>query len=155
MQSANPSSQMLSLQAEENRRVNLENHQLRDTSQKQASTIQQLQKLLKDKEEQLAIETSDKVRFKELSENYMTAVARLESQLEAVKIKPLSKLSQRPKDTVIKDQTNSLTNAAAQRLKTVEPKQLGEVVLHLKLLLQQQQLPCNSISSMEALLFGR
>lgn len=51
----------------------------------------------------MAMESSDKVSFKELSEKYMQAVASLESQLEAAEIKPLSKLSQRPKDTVIKD----------------------------------------------------
>lgn len=45
----------------------------------------------------------DKVRFKELSEGYMQEVARLEAQLEAADMKPKSKLSQRPKDTVLRD----------------------------------------------------
>ena len=45
----------------------------------------------------------DKVRFKELSEGYMRDVARLEAQLEAADMKPKSKLSQRPKDTVMRD----------------------------------------------------
>ena len=45
----------------------------------------------------------DKVRFKELSEGYMRDVARLEAQLEAADMKPKSKLSQRPKDTVLRD----------------------------------------------------
>ena len=79
---------------------------------------------LQEKEEQLAITTSDKMRFKELSEGYMQEVARLEAQLEAADLKPMSKLSQRPKDTVPRDQTNSLTNINATRMKPVEAKQL-------------------------------
>lgn len=51
----------------------------------------------------MAITASDKVRFKELSEGYMQEVARLEAQLEAADMKPKSKLSQRPKDTVMRD----------------------------------------------------
>ena len=62
-----------------------------------------LRKQLNEKDEQLAITTSDKVRFKELSEGYMQEVARLEAQLEAADMKPKSKLSQRPKDTVMRD----------------------------------------------------
>jgi len=127
---------MASMQAEENRRLNFENHKLRDNEQQMKQLVQQLQKQLAQKQEELAITQSDKVRFKELSESYMQAVARLESQLEAAQIKPISKLSQRPKDTEVRDQTNSVSNINAQRLKNVEPKQLVETVLHLKLFLQ-------------------
>lgn len=79
--------------------------------------------------------SSDKVRFKELSEGYMQEVARLEAQLEAADMKPKSKLSQRPKDTVMRDQSHSLSNIHAQRLKAVEPKQLTQAITLLKLLL--------------------
>ena len=60
---------------------------------------------MKTKEEELAITTADKVRFRELSESYMQEVARLEAQLEAndLKPQPKNKLSQRPKDTVKRD----------------------------------------------------
>ena len=51
----------------------------------------------------MAMSKTDKVRFKELSEGYMQEVARLEAQLEAADMKPKSKLSQRPKDTVLRD----------------------------------------------------
>ena len=37
--------------------------------------------------------SNDKVRFKELSENYMQEVARLEAQLEDNHLKPKNKLS--------------------------------------------------------------
>ena len=40
---------------------------------------------LEKKEEELAMATSDKVRFKELSEGYMQEVARLEAQLSPQK----------------------------------------------------------------------
>ena len=63
--------------------------------------IQNLSRELEEKDEELAITRSDKVRFKELSEGYMQEVARLEAQLEAADMKPKSKLSQRPKDTVL------------------------------------------------------
>ena len=78
---------------------------------------------------------SDKVRFKELSEGYMQEVARLENQLEEANVKPKSKLSQRPKDTVKRDQTNSLASTSAKRIKSVDAKQLTEVVHLLKLIL--------------------
>ena len=49
------------------------------------------------------LERNDKIRFKDLSESYMKEVAKLEAQLEAADLKPKSKLSQRPKDTVMRD----------------------------------------------------
>jgi hypothetical protein len=52
-----------------------------------------LQKELQKKTEELAIASSDRVRFKELSEGYMQEVARLEAQLEAADVKPKSKAS--------------------------------------------------------------
>jgi len=67
-------------------------------------------------------------------------VARLEAQLEAADMKPKSKLSQRPKDTVMRDQSHSLSNIHAQRLKAVEPKQLTQAITLLKLLLQKKEL---------------
>ena len=76
-------------------------------------TIKDLKTSLAEKDEQLAITTSDKVRFKELSEGYMQEVARLEAQLEPADLKPKSKLSQRPKDTVVRDQSHSLSNIHA------------------------------------------
>lgn len=48
---------------------------------------------MKQKEDELAITTSDKVRFRELSENYMQEVARLEAQLGPNDLKPKNKLS--------------------------------------------------------------
>lgn len=56
----------------------------------------------------------------------MNEVARLEAQLDAADLKPRSKMSQRPKDTVPRDSTNSLANkhGVAQRVKNVEAKQL-------------------------------
>lgn len=53
--------------------------------------------------EELAIAIKDRNRFKDLSEGYMKEVARLEAQLESVDVKPKSKGSQRPKDTVKRD----------------------------------------------------
>ncbi len=103
-------------------------------------TIKDLKTSLAEKDEQLAITTSDKVRFKELSEGYMQEVARLEAQLEAADLKPKSKLSQRPKDTVVRDQSHSLSNIHAQRVKSIEPKQLTMAIQLLKLLLQQKKL---------------
>ena len=84
----------------------------------------------------------------------MQEVARLEAQLEAADLKPKSKLSQRPKDTVVRDQTNSLSNMNAQRMKSVEPKQLSQVTQLLKLFLQQKQLATDQVSSIAQLLFG-
>ena len=90
---------------------------------------------LEKQEDELAMAKSDKVRFKELSEGYMQEVARLEAQLEAADMKPKSKLSQRPKDTVMRDQSHSLSNIHAQRHKSVDPKSLTQSVTLLKLLL--------------------
>lgn len=53
--------------------------------------------------EELAIAIKDRNRFKDLSEGYMKDVARLEAQLESMDVKPKSKGSQRPKDTVKRD----------------------------------------------------
>ena len=86
----------------------------------------------------MAILNSDKVRFKELSENYMQEVARLEAQFEAADLKPQVKTQQRPKDTVSRDGKNSMSNQSTQKLKNVEAKSLGEAVQLIKLLLQQQ-----------------
>jgi hypothetical protein len=48
-------------------------------------------------------------------------------------------MSQRPKDTVKRDQ--SAKNAHSSKLKKVEAKQLADVVAFLKLRLQEQELP--------------
>ena len=108
--------------------------------------LNDLKTKMAEKEEDLAITNSDKVRFKDLSEGYMKEVARLEAQLEAADIKPKSKLSQRPKDTVMRDQSHSLSNIHAQRVKSVEAKQLTQTVLLLKLILQKYQLQSDSMS---------
>lgn len=89
---------------------------------------------------------TDKVRFKELSEGYMQEVARLEAQLEAADMKPKSKLSQRPKDTVLRDQSHSLSNIHAQRVKSVEAKQLTQAVTLIKLMLQKRELAPNNMA---------
>ena len=70
--------------------------------------IASLSSKLAEKDEDLVMSKNDRVRFKELSEQYMQEVARLEAQLEAADMKPKSKLSQRPKDTVLRDQSYSL-----------------------------------------------
>ena len=56
------------------------------------------------------MEKSDKARPKVLADSYMNEVARLEAQLRAADMKPKSKLSQRPKDTVAHEQSHSLSN---------------------------------------------
>lgn len=121
-----------------------------DTFKKQNETLKRKidtqKNQLADKDEELAIATSDKVRFKELSEGYMNEIARLELQLEAADVKPKSKLSQRPKDTVMRDQSHSLSNIHAQRLKSVEPKQLTQAITMLKLLLQKKELVSDSMA---------
>ena len=71
--------------------------------------IASLSSKLAEKDEDLVMSKNDRVRFKELSEQYMQEVARLEAQLEAADMKPKSKLSQRPKDTVLRDQSYSLS----------------------------------------------
>ena len=70
---------MSHLQADENRRLQADVRSYQDRQQSQVNTIHQLQKQLQEKDDQLSITTSDKVRFKELSENYMQEVARLEA----------------------------------------------------------------------------
>ena len=65
----------------------------------------------------------------------MKDITRLEEELKAVDRKPRSKLSQRPKDTVMRDQTHSLSNIHAGRVKTVEKNKLKDTCMLLKLLL--------------------
>lgn len=86
---------------------------LRQQNETKKNSIDELKRQLTEKQEQLTLEIQDKVRFKELSEGYMQEVARLETQLEAADMKPKSKLSQRPKDTVMRDQSHSLSNIHA------------------------------------------
>ena len=81
----------------------------------------------------------------------MQEVARLEAQMEAADLKPKSKLSQRPKDTVMRDQTHSLSNIHSTRVKNVEPKQLLDAAQLLKLILQKERL---TYDRMAPLLFG-
>ena len=61
-------------------------------------------------------------------------------------MKPKSKMSQRPKDTVKRDQ--SAKNAHSSKLKKVEAKQLADVVAFLKLRLQEQELPSIKMQSL-------
>ena len=103
LHSANPSSAHNNQITEENRRLNFENETLKMKNSEAVKQNTNLRKQLNEKDDKLAIATSDKVRFKELSEGYMQEVARLEAQLEAADMKPKSKLSQRPKDTVMRD----------------------------------------------------
>ena len=57
----------------------------------------------------------------------MKQVTNLESQLEAADLKPKSKMSQRPKDTVKRDQSASFQNPYhTSKVKRVETKQLLE-----------------------------
>lgn len=69
----------------------------------------------------------------------MKEVARLEAQLESVDVKPKSKGSQRPKDTVKRDQS-ATNNHNAAKVKRIEAKTLNDVVQILKLKLQEQEL---------------
>ena len=75
----------------------------------------------------------------------MKDIARLEAQLESVDVKPRSKLSQRPKDTVPRDQTHSLSNIHPGRVKTVEKNKLFATCMHLKLLLQHRHITMDNI----------
>ena len=84
----------------------------------------------------------------------MKEVAHLETQLEAAAIKPKSKTSQRPKDTVHRDVTQSLSNVSTQKVKIVEAKQLKIEVQLLKLMLQQKFLQADRTENMAPLLFG-
>lgn len=54
-------------------------------------------------------------------------------------------MSQRPKDTVVRDQSHSLSNIHASRLPSVNKKSLADVCRFLKLKLQQKELPSTGI----------
>jgi hypothetical protein len=82
--------------------------------------------------EELAIAQKDRTRFKDLSEGYMKEVARLEAQLESVDIKPKAKGTQRPKDTVKREQSATGPGNAV-KIKRIDAKQLNDVVFILKL----------------------
>jgi len=73
----------------------------------------------------------------------MKEVAALEAQLEAENVKPKSKMSQRPKDTVKPDQSHSSIHTTKAKL--VEKKQLEDVTQHLRLELLSQGLPFNEM----------
>ena len=114
---------------EENKRLQFDNQRLQERCGDFTQKLNELQKMIQDKDEEMAILNSDKVRFKELSENYMQEVARLEAQFEAADLKPQNiKANQRPKDTVTRDHKNSMTNFNSLKLKNVDAKQLVEVV---------------------------
>ena len=134
--------------------MNFENAMFKDRLNDLEAVLQNMQVQMQDKEEQLAITNSDKVRFKEISENYMKEVAHLEQQLEAASIKPTSKVSQRPKDTNARDVTQSLSGVSAQRVKLVDAKQLKLEVQLLKLFLQQKYLQADITENMAPILFG-
>ena len=143
----NESSQALnSQQVFENKRLTQDKEKLTSKVKELERSINKHLQQIKKQEDELAVATSDKVRFKQLSEGYMQEVARLEAQLEAADLKPKSKLSQRPKDTVMRDQSHSLSNIHAQRVKAVEPKQLTQAVTLLKLLLQKKELVSNNMA---------
>lgn len=76
----------------------------------------------------------------------MKEVAKLEAQMEAADLKPKSKMSQRPKDTVMRDQSHSLSNIHATKVKRVDAKQLLDVCQLLKLRLQVNEIPPNDIA---------
>ena len=54
----------------------------------------------------------------------------------------------------MRDHSNSLSVMSAQRVKNVDPRQLQQSVLQLKLILQRRNLACSSINSMQQLLLG-
>lgn len=62
----------------------------------------------------------------------MKEVARLEAQLESVDIKPKAKGTQRPKDTVKREQSATGPGNAV-KIKRIDAKQLNDVVFILKL----------------------
>ena len=111
-----------------------------DKDKMQTANYKRLEKQLQQKTEECVVQQKDKVKFKELSEGYMRDIARLEAQLEQVDVKPRSKLSQRPKDTVMRDQTHSLSNIHPGRVKTVDKQKLLASCMYLKLLLQTKNL---------------
>ena len=86
-----------------------------------------------EKNDECLVQKKDIVKFKELAEGYMKDIARLEAQLETGDVKPRSKLSQRPKDTVVRDQTHSLSNIHPGRVKTVDKNKLLSTCMFLKL----------------------
>ena len=73
--------------------MSAENERMTQKNRDNMRKISDLNSKLEKKDDELAMEKSDKVRFKELSEGYMQEVARLEAQLEAADMKPKSKLS--------------------------------------------------------------
>ena len=77
----------------------------------------------------------------------MNEVSRLTEQLNELDLKPnsKSKMSQRPKDTVVRDQSHSLSNIHASRLPSVKKTSLAYVCRLLKLRLQQKGLPSTHI----------
>ena len=124
--------------------------QLDQSSQKmrsQEQVIKKLQRQLEDKEAVLAQVEADKQQFQKLSENYMNEVQRLNEQLNELDLKPnsKSKMSQRPKDTVVRDQSHSLSNIHASRVPSVNIKSLADAVRLLKCRLQQKGLPSTHI----------
>lgn len=85
------------------------------------------------KNDEISIEIHDKLRFKKFSEDYMQQIARLEAQLDACDIKPKSKMSQRPKDTVAREGSHSHSNIHATKSKRVDVKQLSDVLQLIKM----------------------
>lgn len=75
----------------------------------------------------------------------MNEVARLEAQLEAADMKPKSKMSQRPKDTVPRDQIGTNSSIQGTKIKIVEYKQIKDLFLFLKLSMQKDQVPCEDL----------
>lgn len=65
--------------------------------------------------------------------------------MEQADLKPKSKLSQRPKDTVMRDQSHSLSNIHTSKIKKVDAKQLLDVCALLKLRLQEKHLEPSNI----------
>lgn len=55
-------------------------------------------------------------------------------------------MSQRPKDTVVRDQSHSLSNIHASKIKRVDAKQLADVCQLIKLRLQEKELPPANIT---------
>jgi hypothetical protein len=78
----------------------------------------------------------------------MQEVARLEAQLEEADLKPKSKASQRPKDTVKREMSAGNSNPHGVKMKRVEMKQLNDVVPILKLKLQEQELTSQAIKGL-------
>ena len=129
----------------DNRRLEMMVQSMQTKENKANQTIKTLQDQLQEKSEECVGHYNDKIKFKELSEGYMKDIARLEAQLESVDVKPRSKLSQRPKDTVPRDQTHSLSNIHPGRVKTVEKNKLFATCMHLKLLLQHRHITMDNI----------